>query len=175
MRVTDGEFNEITITPSKVRIYNPGLIALNRDPKDFASGMIGSKIRNPLIALTLYKNKTIEAFGTGFKRVFELCRLDNVEYEYFNDGIGFCFEFERKNTDLLDKPLKKQNNKYDKKILDLSIEETPSLLIEFAHKNGNLINSIDEAAKALNKSRITIQRSISKLVKINNSTFPLRF
>lgn len=32
---------------------------MGKSPKDFAEGKIGSKIRNPLIGLTLYKNKTI--------------------------------------------------------------------------------------------------------------------
>ena len=167
MRVTEGEYNEITITPSKVRIYNPGLIALNRDPKDFASGMIGSKIRNPLIALTLYMNKTIEAFGTGFKRVFDLCSHDNVKFDYFNDGIGFCFEFERNNTDLINTTTSKnQINNPNKKDSGSSKEETLDLLIKFALENENTINTIDEVAKSLNKPKITIQRAISKLVEL---------
>ena len=167
MRVTEGDYNEISISPHKVRIYNPGLIALNRDPKDFASGMIGSKVRNPLIAMTLYKNKTIEAFGTGFKRVFDLCSHENVNYDYHNDGIGFCFEFERNDTDLIKNKSSQKSNAKNENNIDLSKEETQRLLLEFALKNGNTINSIDEVVKALKKSRITIQRAINKLVKLN--------
>lgn len=68
MKVIPGDYNEIIITSTRVRVYNPGTIVMEKT-KDFAEGKIGSKNRNPLIALTLYKNKTIEAFGTGFKRV----------------------------------------------------------------------------------------------------------
>jgi predicted HTH transcriptional regulator len=168
MRVTEGDYNEISISPHKVRIYNPGLIALNRDPKDFASGMIGSKVRNPLIAMTLYKNKTIEAFGTGFKRVFDLCDHEKINYDYHNDGIGFCFEFERNDTDLIkNESSKKFTKPNNEKTIDLHKEKTQHLLLEFALNNGNIINSIDEVVKALKKSRITIQRAINKLVELN--------
>lgn len=168
MRVTEGDYNEISISPHKVRIYNPGLIALNRDPKDFASGMIGSKSRNPLIAMTLYKNKTIEAFGTGFKRVFDLCGQEKVNYYYHNDGIGFCFEFERNDTNLINNESSKKFTKpNNEKTIDLPKEETQHLLLEFALNNGNTINSINEVVKALKKSRITIQRAINKLVELN--------
>ena len=167
MRFTEGEFNEITISPHKVRIYNPGLIAFNRDPKDFADGMIGSKIRNPLIALTLYRNKTIEAFGTGFKRVFDLCDHENIKYNYYNDGIGFCFEFERNESDLIKSTTLKSNKKERKiSLKNISLEETPRLIIEFAMKNDNIIGSIAEVANDLGKSRITIQRTINKLIEL---------
>lgn len=167
MRFTEGEFNEITISPHKVRIYNPGLIAFNRDPKDFADGMIGSKNRNPLIALTLYRNKTIEAFGTGFKRVFDLCDHENIKYNYYNDGIGFCFEFERNESDLIKSTTLKSNKKEIKiSLKNISLEETHRLIIEFAMKNDNIIESIAEVANDLGKSRITIQRAINKLIEL---------
>ena len=50
-----GDYNAITIFKSSVRIYNSGSILNNIDPKRFASGMVGSKIRNILIASTLFK------------------------------------------------------------------------------------------------------------------------
>lgn len=40
-----------------------------RVKKMFAERKQGSIIRNPLIATTLYCNKTIDALGTGFERV----------------------------------------------------------------------------------------------------------
>lgn len=50
-------------------------------------------IRNPLIATVLYYNRTIDAFGTGFERVFKLCSAGN--YQYSNNQFGFTFEFIR--------------------------------------------------------------------------------
>lgn len=156
MKVIPGDYNEIIITPSKVKIYNPGVIAFNKSPLDFANGTLGSKIRNPLIALTLYKNKTIEAFGTGFRRVFEICKKENVPYYYSIEGNGFAFYFERKNTSLIENDNRKsvRNNNLtasETKVLDLINEE-------------KRIDSISKAASKLNLSNITIQRALSNLV-----------
>lgn len=160
MRVTQGEYNEIIITPKRVRIYNPGTIALNKDPNDFASGSIGSKVRNPLIALTLYKNKSIEAFGTGFKRVFELCKSKNVNYNYGIDGIGFYFEFMRNNVSndiVIDTTNDTINN---------NLNDFERTLYQFILKTGRL-NNINVAMEKFNKSRIIIQRAINTLVNNN--------
>ena len=160
MRVTPGEYNEIIITPKRIRIYNPGTIALNKDPNDFASGSIGSKVRNPLIALTLYKNKSIEAFGTGFKRVFDLCKSNGVKYNYGIDGIGFYFEFFRNNVsnDIISDTI---NDTIKSELTDIE-----NALYKFILNNGRLDN-ITVAMEELKKSRITIQRTINSLVRKN--------
>ena len=159
MRVNDGDFNEITISPHFVRIYNPGTIALNKDPKDFAEGLIGSKLRNPLIALTLYKNKTIEAFGTGFKRVFSLCENDDVKYFYSNEGLGFSFTFKRNITSLLN-----QNDRINDRIND-QLTGSTSEIYKYLLANGVINNAFDLAQK-LDKSIITIQRGLKQLVEL---------
>ena len=167
MRVTPGEYNEIIITPKRIRIYNPGTIALNKDPVEFASGNIGSKVRNPLIALTLYKNKSIEAFGTGFRRVFELCKSNNINYNYGIDGIGFYFEFFRNNAsnNTINDTINDTNDTInDTKKYDLKAFENE--LYQFILINGRL-NNIKVAMDEFNKSHITIQRAINTLVSKN--------
>ena len=94
-RYQKGDYNEITITKSKIQIYNPGGIINGASPVDFASGRVGSKIRNPLIATVLFKNGLIDAFGTGFDRTFKVCAENGVDYEYKNDEFGFTFIFKR--------------------------------------------------------------------------------
>lgn len=84
-----GDFNQIIIYRSSIQIYNPGSIYKNLDPMKFASGQVGSKIRNILIASVLYKCGYIDAFGTGFDRTFTLCIKNNIDYEYINDEFGF--------------------------------------------------------------------------------------
>lgn len=87
------EFNSIIIFKSSLRIYNPGPIFKDIDPKKFASGDIGSKLRNPLISSVLYKCGYIDAFGTGFDRAFTLCADNNIEYSYHNDDLALlCFK-----------------------------------------------------------------------------------
>lgn len=159
MKVTDGDYNEITITPHEVRIYNPGTIAFNKDPKEFAEGTIGSKIRNPLIALTLYKNKTIEAFGTGFKRVFDLCKENDVDYFYRNEGLGFSFTFKRGNTSLL-----KENNII--KEYNVMLNSTDREIYDYIKEN-RIIRNASILANNLEKSLVTTQRSLNKLMELN--------
>ncbi|ADK69046.1 ATP-binding protein [Mycoplasma mycoides] len=96
MRITSGDYNEISIFPSEVRIYNPGHFPLNTIPANFAEGKISSKPMNPLIATTLYKNNLVENFGTGFQTVFSLCDKYNIKYSYDISNFGFTFSFYRK-------------------------------------------------------------------------------
>lgn len=93
MRVNSTSSNEIYITPTRIHIYNPGPLVPGTDPQMFANGEQGSMIRNPLIATVLYYNRTIDAFGTGFERVFKLC--GEGTYQYNNNQFGFTFEFIR--------------------------------------------------------------------------------
>ena len=168
MKVTDGDYNEITISPHYVRIYNPGTIVLNKDPKEFAEGRIGSKPRNPLIALALYKNEMIEMFGTGFQRVFDSCKHNDVKYSYRNEGFGFSFIFERKNTSLID-----NNDRVNDKVNDrvkyniggkLSDNITKSTLEIYNYIRKEVeINNAEQIAKTLGKSVITIHRGLKVL------------
>lgn len=99
MKVNATSSNEIYITPTRIHIYNPGPLVPGTSPEIFASGKQGSMIRNPLIATALYYNKTIDAFGTGFERVFKLC--EGLEYTYDSSQFGFTFEFIRPRNDTI--------------------------------------------------------------------------
>jgi ATP-dependent DNA helicase RecG len=149
-RYQKGDYNEISISKSNVRIYNPGNILLDTDPLDFASGKIGSKIRNPLIATVLFKNSLIDAFGTGFDRTFKSCAENGVEYEYNNDEFGFTFIFKRKKDDKInDKIIDKKNN-IDEAIIKYLIE--------------NCYLTIHELAISVSKSEPTIHRHLESLI-----------
>ena len=147
----EGDYNEISITRSKIRIYNPGGILNDINPVDFASGKIGSKIRNPLIATVLYKNGMIDAFGTGFDRTFKLCGNNNVEYDYNNDEYGFTFVFKRPLNSVDNVPAKiaTKFNAVENGIIKILVE--------------NPYCSSNELGKKLGKSTGTIQRYLTKL------------
>lgn len=151
-----GDYNQIAIYKSSIRIYNPGSIYKNIDPIRFASSEVGSKIRNILIASTLYKCGYIDAFGTGFDRTFTLCAKNNVGYEYTNNEFGFTFIFLRNRDFLSDKINDKKNDKLnniDKKILN-----------EFRK---NKFITIPELSSKLDKSTITIYRHIKAMMDSN--------
>ena len=50
-----------------------------------------SVIRNATIAKILYLNKSIEQFGSGFKRINSLCKDAGIRFSYESDELGFKF------------------------------------------------------------------------------------
>ncbi len=153
-----GDYNEITITKSKVRIYNPGGILNDTKPIEFATGKVGSKIRNPLIATVLFKNGMIDAFGTGFDRTFRLCADKSVEYEYQNDEYGFTFIFKRKKDEKIND---KKNDKI-KNVLPKKSGTIDTSIIELIQMNAYI--TIPEMVEEIGKSSSTIHRHIDSLV-----------
>lgn len=160
MKVNKASYNQIEISPKTIKIYNPGELVEGKDPKDFASGTIASQIRNPLIAVILYRVKLIEAFGSGFRRIFQLCDKYNIKYRYYNNGVGFNFEFERNQTNLL----KVSNDILDdslKDILSINEQRIYNLL-----RDKGTIKTINEIAILLNLSTITVQRAFNKMTEL---------
>ena len=52
-------------------------------------------LRNETIAHTLYLSKGIEAFGSGLKRIYTLCKEQGVTVSYINNDTDFTFMFSR--------------------------------------------------------------------------------
>ena len=139
-----------------MKIYNPGSIYNGIDPVRFASGSVGSKIRNLLISQTLLYYGYIDAFGTGFDRTFTVCANNGVEYKYNNDELGFTFSFKRKQNFLNDKINDKINERIDS--IDKSIME---VILE------NKYITIPELASLIKKSEPTIHRHLDHLSELN--------
>jgi len=87
--------HEINIFPIKVTIYNPGHLPQKINPAHYKKGKGPSFLRNQTIANVLFRCDKIEAFGTGFHRVYSLCKAADVKYRYSNEIEGFQFEFIR--------------------------------------------------------------------------------
>lgn len=148
----EGDYHQFSIFKSYVKIYNPGGIIKDIDPKRFASGNVGSKIRNVLIASTLFKFGYIDSFGTGFERTFSLCASNDVDYSYFNDEFGFTFIFNRKTINMIN------DNRPEYRISNLDDMIINSI------KNNKYI-TIPELANIVNKSEITVHRHLNDLCK----------
>ncbi|MCR4652899.1 MAG: putative DNA binding domain-containing protein [Eubacterium sp.] len=182
-RYQKGDYNEISISRSNVRIYNPGSILNDTSPRDFASGKVGSKIRNPLIATVLFKNGLIDAFGTGFDRTFHLCSRFSVNYEYWNDEYGFTFVFKRSNaydrSDVTgntsyDPPSNFCGGQYDhfisprptytvKEPAGVYLSATDSQILEYLRHNSHA--TIVQISAAIGKSTATTHRHLDLLVE----------
>ena len=88
-----GESNEVAIYKDRVEIYNPGNFPEGYDPEYFIKQPSRPIRRNPLIARTLYYSKDIESFGTGLKRIADVCERAGVRYEFqkLKNGFVVCF------------------------------------------------------------------------------------
>ena len=148
-----GDFNQYTIYRSSIQIYNPGSIIKGIDPKNFAKGLVGSKIRNILIASTLYKCGYIDAFGTGFDRTFTECANAGVDYHYREDEFGFTFIFER-NPQFLE----------DSTSINLtSAKESPVEYAILKQIREDKYITVQELSERIGKSTATISRYIRNL------------
>lgn len=94
--------NEVAIYKDRVEIFNPGEFPEGYKPEDFIKGE-GSIPRNPLIANTLYLSKDIEKWGSGFRRITEVCAKADVKVKFEIRKNGFMVVFYRKtDEELLD-------------------------------------------------------------------------
>ena len=51
--------------------------------------------RNKVILNTLYKSKDVEMFGSGFKKVYAVCRQSEIRTDFHMSYDGFSFIFFR--------------------------------------------------------------------------------
>lgn len=142
--------HEISIHPSFVRIYNPGEFPIGYKPEDFVTANIPSIVRNPLILKTLFLSDDVESYSSGFKRVFEECKDNNVGIEYNISREGFTFSFKRTVVNPVVNP-----------VVNESLTDEEKLVIDMISKDASL--SAKKMAILLNKSDRTVQRLLSKL------------
>ena len=141
---------EIGIHPGKIEIYNPGSFPDDLTPLDFISRNLPSYKRNKLILDILFRSKDVEKSGTGFQRVNDFCKQQNVTWNYRKEAYGFFFEFIRTNVQIN---------------VQINTELTEAEQVIF-----NLIQNNDGISKAemairIGKSEKTVQRLISSLIK----------
>lgn len=147
--------HEIDVLPGMISIYNPGEFPVEFSPEDFATKNLSSIIRNELIARVLYLCHDIESFGSGFKRVYVLCKEAHVNCTYEKTPIGFSFIFLRNATNDL-----KNVPKYDINV-PIVLTKTEKMVYELLKKQPNLTK--EELALEISKTTKTVQRSLDGL------------
>jgi ATP-dependent DNA helicase RecG len=78
----------IAIFDNRIEIENPGLIPFNLTLDDLYRGI--SKLRNPIIGRIFHELKLIERWGSGIRRMIEVC-LDSGLQEPLLEEIGLHF------------------------------------------------------------------------------------
>ncbi|MDR2590821.1 MAG: putative DNA binding domain-containing protein [Oscillospiraceae bacterium] len=95
---TSSQNNEVTIFSNRIEIYNPGVFPEGLTPQDFINGTERSVKRNPLLAEFMYYVKDIESFGTGLKRISDVCAEAGVKVEFQLLKLGFSVVFYRSDS-----------------------------------------------------------------------------
>jgi ATP-dependent DNA helicase RecG len=82
----------IAIFDDRIEIENPGLIPFNLTLDDLYQGI--SKLRNPVIGRVFHELKLIERWGSGIKRMVEVCLDAGLEKPFLEEiGIHFRVTF----------------------------------------------------------------------------------
>ena len=140
---------EIGIHPGKIEIYNPGSFP-DDTPLDFISRNLPSYKRNRLILDILFRSKDVEKSGTGFQRVNDFCKQQNVTWNYRKEAYGFFFEFIRTNVQINVQ-------------INTELSEAEQVIFNLIQNNDGISKA--EMAIRIGKSEKTVQRLISSLTK----------
>jgi len=182
--------NEIAIYKDRIEIFNPGEFPEGYKPEDFIEGKEGSMPRNPLIANTLYLSKDIEKWGSGFKRIVDECKLNDIKVAFKMKRSGFTVVFYRKtdeelydltqinnqteNVALNDKNVAKNVALNDKNVAIDEILKIKEKYPELRKKYLNILEIVindkyitqEEIANRLNKTRNSVYRNLKSLKDI---------
>lgn len=145
------ESNKIAIYKNKIEIWNPGNFPEGYIPFDFIKKETPSILRNPLIANILYLSEDIEKWGSGLKRIYDVCKKNNVKVNFKLMQYGFSIVFEREMNAPVNAPV-------DAPVNLTNLQEN---ILKLIKNNQNI--TYNELSLKLNTHRTTIMRNISKL------------
>jgi ATP-dependent DNA helicase RecG len=150
-------YHEICIYPNKITIYSPGAYASSYKPEDYISRNLPSSIRNATISKILYLNKSIEQFGSGFKRINSLCRDAKIKYSYETSYGGFSFIIYRNIISDVETNRNNEENSHDAVTLNATERAIYDLL------SNNPYYTRNELSEAISKTVKTVQRNLDSL------------
>ncbi len=145
-------YHEICIHPGMVTVYSPGEYASRHKPEEYIKGNLESEIRNPQIAKLLFLSKSIEQFGSGFKRIDSLCKDAGIEYSYTNSENGFKFIIYRPQI------ISDIQNVTKGVTYENDLTETERSVLAILKQNPE--SSRDEIATKISKTVRTVQRAL---------------
>ncbi len=134
-----------------ITIYSPGEYASNHKPEDYMKGNYESVIRNATIAKILYLNKSIEQFGSGFKRINSLCKDAGIRFSYESDELGFKFTLYRP----------QRQSDIPSVTLDVTLNGTEMAVLAILKQKPD--SSRGEIADKISKTVRTVQRALDSL------------
>lgn len=155
---TTGEMKEAMISISSI-LNKHGIGTLYFGVK----GNYESVIRNATTAKILYLNKSIEQFGSGFKRINSLCKDAGIRFSYESDELGFKFTLYRpqRQSDIPSVTLDVTLNGTEMAVLAILKQKPDSSRGEIADKISKTVRTVQRALNSL-RDKGYIQRVGSK-------------
>lgn len=98
----------------------------------------------------MFRSKDVEKSGTGFQRVNDFCKQQNVTWNYRKEAYGFFFEFIRTNVRINVR-------------INAELTEAEQGVFNLIQNNEGISKA--EMAIRIGKSEKTVQRLISSLIK----------
>ncbi len=143
--------HEICIHPGMVTVYSPGEYASKHKPEEYIKDNIESEIRNAAIAKILYLSKSIEQFGSGFKRINSLCSDAGIKYSYENRENGFKFVIYRPElqSDIPSVTLDVTLSGTEMAVLAILKQKPDSSRVEIADKISKTVRTVQRALDSL--------------------------
>lgn len=98
---------QIAIFNNRLEIQNPGLLPFGFTLEDLKAGI--SRIRNRVIARVFYELGLMEAWGSGYKRIIEVCNREGYKEPMWEElGSSIRVTFYPHQTSLLELPKQKE-------------------------------------------------------------------
>jgi len=145
----------LAIYSDRIEIVNPGTF-----PEDITAQSImlthDSYPRNLRIAQVLYKTKNLESWGSGVKRMVELCKAQDIPTPYYEEG---------KNSITLIFPKLSDTSNVGKDVgkdVGKELSERQELILQMIRENSTV--SAREMSEKMSVNERTIERDLAKLV-----------
>ena len=116
--------------------------------------------RNKVILNVLYKSKVVDIFGSGFKKVYTVCRKSGTRTDFHTGYGGFSFFFFRDNVTV---------NVTDNVTVNVAETKMPTHRIVLELLKENPTRSREEMAGIIRKTVRTVQRALDKLPAVGKS------
>ena len=147
--------NELCIFKDRIEIFNPGEFNTEYEIEDYLKGKGTSICRNQLLASTIYLSEDIETFGTGLKKINDLCREADVKVEFVRDHVGVRVIFYRKNVEI----------EYARKFDIKKLTEQEKKIVLRIERTGSITRK--EVDELLDVNPRTAQRILKELINKN--------
>jgi ATP-dependent DNA helicase RecG len=149
----------IKIFDDRIEFFNPGNLYDGLTVNDLLSGNYTSKTRNKLIAKAFKEVGLIERYGTGIKRIIDICANYGTippKIEELPKGFRVTL-FKEKLNDTLNDPINDTLND--------TLNDRTNAILNYIKENKNITQ--DEIAEKCKVSVETIKRDISKMQNAN--------